>query len=148
MPEMPILRPYPGSNETEAFRFNELSLELRMKIWKLAMPCGCLFEPKVDIRQPQARHQHIASDPLPVTLRWKHEPPALRAVCRESRRASDIIGGFKFGRMGNTRRGYWFNYESDIVYINPDMIDHVRHLELRRVRNTLLVGFEIAGIPS
>ncbi|KID84382.1 hypothetical protein MGU_08344 [Metarhizium guizhouense ARSEF 977] len=133
MPEMPIFATVPWFNETEAFRFNELPLELRMEIWKLAMPCGRLFEPKVDIRQPQARHQHIASDPLPVTLRWKHEPPALRAVCRESRQASDIIGGFKFGRMGNTRRGYWFNYESDIVYINSDMIDHVRHLDLRRV---------------
>lgn len=130
------------SKQPEIFRFKELPLELRLEIWKMAMPGRRIFEPDITLRLPRARHQHNPEDPPLVRLKWKHPPPALRAVCRESRQASDMVGGFKFGRVGNTRQGCWFNYDNDVVFIDPNMMDNVHHMDLRCVSSLGFVHFE------
>lgn len=58
-----------------------------------------------------------------------------------------MIGGFKFGRMANTRRRYWFNYESDVLFIDYDIMDLLRQKE-QNFRSTefLLVALIVAYI--
>ncbi|OAQ58140.1 hypothetical protein VFPPC_14935 [Pochonia chlamydosporia 170] len=128
--------------QPKPFRFNELPLELRLEIWKMAMPSKRIFEPWVMLRQPHARYQLNPEDPPLVKLKRKHPPPALRAVCHECRRASDMVGGFKFGRAGNRRQGCWFNYYNDIVFIDPNMMDNVHHMDLRCVSTLGFVHLE------
>lgn len=60
------------------------------------------------------------------------------AACRESRSACQKIGGFEFGILDNTCKGYWVNYDTDWVFIFTSIMDHIRHtLNFSRVRRLM-----------
>ena len=104
-------------------------------ICKLAAPRGSLFEPEERLLSSdpdeQGGNQSTIGD---VKISGWLKPPAIRAVCRESRRVSDDIGGFKFGIFGNSRQGCWINYQADAIFIHTDMLDLLPQMDLGRVR--------------
>jgi len=104
-------------------------------IWKLAAPRGRLFEPEERLLSSdpdvQGGNQSTIGD---VKISRRLKPPAIRAVCQESRRVSDDIGGFKFGIFGNSRQGCWINYQADAIFIHTNMLDLLPQMDLGRVR--------------
>lgn len=65
------------------------------------------------------------------------EPPAMRAVCRESRWVSDQFGSLVDKLCGSSSRG-WFNATIDEVFIHVDTICRFQDLNLSSVK---ILGF-------
>ncbi|EXF75515.1 hypothetical protein CFIO01_04975 [Colletotrichum fioriniae PJ7] len=90
--------------------FRRFPSEIRKIIWEMALPDSRVFEP-YDI------------DKAPM-LRKRFRPPAILAVCKESREVANEHGSFAFG-WGNTIGGSaWFNPKKDVVIIeNPEVYE-------------------------
>ncbi|ODA76745.1 hypothetical protein RJ55_08016 [Drechmeria coniospora] len=138
----------PVHKHQQAFpQFCRLPGELRRKIWRMFAPGGRIFEPFFEHNRPlphgqftslKAHYDVDQNDPYVVKLKERHPPPVVRRVCRESRQACDDIGGFLFGIIRNTRRGFWFNYMEDIVLLDSGTLKHVGQLFLGQVRNVAI----------
>ncbi|KAF4976040.1 hypothetical protein FDECE_18512 [Fusarium decemcellulare] len=87
-------------------QFKKLPPELRSKIWEYALSESRIFLP-VDEAVPGWR---------PVN--FTHKPPAVRQTCREARRVSEWLGAIGFGQNRTAMKGLWFNFQSDILYLN------------------------------
>lgn len=59
-------------------------------------------------------------------------PPAIRAVCCESRRVCDQSGSLVHNICGSSRSG-WFSPAMDEVFIHVDLIGHLHNLNLTSV---------------
>nr|XP_036585492.1 uncharacterized protein CTRU02_04353 [Colletotrichum truncatum]KAF6795543.1 hypothetical protein CTRU02_04353 [Colletotrichum truncatum] len=143
-----LLTPYPGSGidtyghkhprhsfpKAEFHLFKKLPLELRMKIWKFALPGGRIFElsgPDVHfhrlmrVTQPDPSQNNpvvntrIASG-LPDMAITAHKTPKLRLACKEANTAFLETGRFEFGLFGSHYKGVWFNHSEDILYLRAE----------------------------
>lgn len=120
----------------------KLPIEVRYKIWKLAAPGGRIFDVYL-VEDPWSSAGHetrTAASRSPdesviVKLRELHKPPAIRGVCRESRRVTDIVGSFKFGLFRGTRHGWWFNHACDIVLLSKFSLRYITAMNLRNINN-------------
>ncbi|OLN88024.1 hypothetical protein CCHL11_00279 [Colletotrichum chlorophyti] len=131
--------------------FDKLPVELRMKIWKLALPGGRIFElyqrdphfRLMRVTQAQGNNQpnqfmlQRQASGLPEMSISTHKTPKLRLACKEANRAFREAGGFEFGLFGGVYKGLWFNYSEDILYVKDDPTNWV-NLDMSRI---IRVGF-------
>ncbi|OHE98985.1 hypothetical protein CORC01_05675 [Colletotrichum orchidophilum] len=116
-------------------QFKNFPVEIRMKIWKLALPAGRVFDlSNVDAHFSRVLRAPIANNngaPNPaLVLRQAsgltemsltaHKTPKLRLACKEANKAFLEAGGFEFGLFGGAYKGLWFNYSEDILYVREE----------------------------
>ncbi|WQF77578.1 Putative 2EXR domain-containing protein [Colletotrichum destructivum] len=116
-------------------QFKSFPVEIRMKIWKLALPAGRVFDLSMGdghlSRVLRATAPNPNGGPNPaVAMRQAsglaemtvtaHKTPKLRLVCKEANRAFLEAGGFEFGLFGGTYKGLWFNYAEDILFVREE----------------------------
>lgn len=121
--------------------FTRLPPELRMKIWRNAVPGGHIIEPYISPHLIDNMSVPFGGQ-FPQTVDTKRrvlrQAPALLAACRESRSACKKSGSFEFGILDNTHQGCWINYDTDWVFSFTNTMDHLRHvMNLRRVRQLM-----------
>lgn len=81
-----------GEKRETVFPLARLPLELRTMIWKTAAPGGRLFEPEARFPSSEPNLQGVNQFSIgEITVSRRPKPPAIRAVCQESRRVSDDI---------------------------------------------------------
>lgn len=127
-------------------------MELRMKIWKLALPGGRVFDLSMSdghfsrvLRLPP--HQNNGQANPAMAMRQAsglaemcvtaHKTPKLRLACKEANRAFHEAGGFEFGLFGTSYKGLWFNYTEDILYVREEPRDWT-NLDMSRILRVAL----------
>ncbi|KAF9879718.1 hypothetical protein CkaCkLH20_02529 [Colletotrichum karsti] len=121
-----------SSSRNDFHLFRKLPLELRMKIWKLALPGGRIFE----VTGPDVHFHRLmrTTDPatttslanartasgLPDMCITVHKTPKLRLACREANTAFKEAGGFEFGLFGGEYKGVWFNHAKDVLFLRGE----------------------------
>ncbi|KAJ4130878.1 hypothetical protein NW768_006417 [Fusarium equiseti] len=119
---------HPVENAIQATTFPKFSLlpsELRVKIWGFSLDQPRIFWPNHDKGDTEELQG----------MSFSHRPPAVRQVCRESRKVSDRRGRFSFGTCGTHLSSLWFDFHSDIIFSNEaitleerELTDHVRNV--------------------
>ncbi|KAL2212308.1 hypothetical protein CC79DRAFT_358638 [Sarocladium strictum] len=88
-------------------QFSKLPPEIRLEIWKLALPDTRVFR----IRSPMQSHM------APILMEYNHRPPSALKTCHESRQVASKEGKFLFGpRSSSSTGGLWFNPAKDILF--------------------------------
>ncbi|KAK1464291.1 hypothetical protein CMEL01_13052 [Colletotrichum melonis] len=89
-------------------QFCRLPMELRKIIWQMTLPDSRVFEPYDIEHRPR--------------LRKRFEPPAILAVCKESRKVANEHGTFIFGWEKSIGESVWFNPKKDVVIMEDAQI--------------------------
>ncbi|EFQ35286.1 uncharacterized protein GLRG_10430 [Colletotrichum graminicola M1.001] len=116
-------------------QFRNFPVEIRMKIWKLALPTGRVFDLSMGDGHLSRVLRATAPNPnggpnAAVAIRQAsglaemsvtaHKTPKLRLACKEANRAFLEAGGFEFGLFGGAYKGLWFNYTEDILFVREE----------------------------
>ncbi|RFN54805.1 hypothetical protein FIE12Z_889 [Fusarium flagelliforme] len=132
--------PFPNQNAIPATtfpKFSRLPPEIRVKIWKFSLDQPRIFWPNRDYEKTDWLHG----------TNFDHKPPAVRQVCRESRKVSNSRGKFLFGSNDTLFASLWFDFHSDIFFdylndngsskrysdeefVDPALTDQVRNVAL------------------
>ncbi|KAM0246303.1 hypothetical protein ACHAP5_004776 [Fusarium lateritium] len=116
-------------------RFKELPAEIRRQIWELSLSEPRIFWPNYEVHNENF-----------VGVSFSHKPPLMRQVCMEARQVSQARGVVSFGSHGSIMKGLWFDFFSDIIFMN-DVSDENEFVQaVDNARNVALIWHEALNL--